>query len=51
MDENFYAQETKLDNFLFQNFAVVRKSGRFKFHEGTATFAFRILTKSFWSAL
>ena len=50
MDENFFVQETKLDNFFFQNFATVRKSGRLNFPEGIATFSFQILTKSFWSA-
>jgi len=51
MDENFFVQETKLDNFFFQNFASVRKSGRFNFQKGITTFAFRILTKGFWKEL
>ena len=50
MDENFFVQKTKLDNFSFQNFASVRKSGRFNFHEGIATFAVRISTKGFRGA-
>ena len=51
MDENFFVQETKLDNFFFQNFASVRKSGRFNFQGGIATFTVGISTKVFCGTL